>query len=332
MTITVLALLITLAMVAACIVLTRGISALHRGSGNGPGQDHDLMEVAFLNGGPSRTVDAALAAMCADGRLAVGRPGVASALSSVAHDPVERAVLAELAAAPNGALHTLRHAVMRNAAVQDIGDSLAHRGLMIPPRTSRKWRTGSITLLLACVLGLPVAIVVSVVVTFTPFIFMVLPALVLGLVCGAVNAGRAAHRITPAGRAAAAAYAVSHADRTGAGHLVAVHGLRALPDPLLRKRLRKAARQTPGGTRTTRSTPSSPDSANSTTYAAAAVLWCAGSASGKSSCGSSSSDSGSGSGGSSCSGGSGGSSCGSSGGGGGSSCGSSSGSSCGSSS
>ncbi|OEJ29300.1 hypothetical protein AR457_08160 [Streptomyces agglomeratus] len=318
---TVLTLLIVSAVVAACVVLTRSVSALHDGRGGGPAPAHDLMEVAFLNGGPARVVDTALTTMYADGRLAIGGPGIVSARSTVAHDPVERAVLAELAAAPNGALHTLRHAVMLSAPVQEIGDGLAFRGLMVPPGAGRGRRNGSIALLVACFAGLPATLVASVVSAATGhftvlFPVLVLPALIAGIICGSVNAGRAGARVTPAGRAAAGRFALAHPDDGRPGRLVAVHGLRALPDPVLQDQLRTAARLTPRVSRTATRVPA-PDSTGS--YAAAAMVWCAGSAPGHSGCGS---DSGSGSGGSGCSGG--GSGCGS----GGSGCGSSSGSSC----
>ncbi|MGW7053028.1 TIGR04222 domain-containing membrane protein [Streptomyces sp. NPDC054887] len=342
MTMTVVALLITSAVVASCVVLLRGVSALHRSADGGPAPTLDLMEAAFLNGGPSRAVDVALTTMYCDGRLAIGGPGIASARSAVAHDPVERAVLTGLAAAPNGALHHLRHAVMRDAAVQEIGDSLAFRGLMVPPGAGRGLRTGGTILALLCVVGLPFTGVAAGVAGFAGqpvgvFLALVLPSLLAGVICGSVGATRAGARVTPAGRAAATAYAVAYAYWTGPGHLVAVQGLRALPDPVLQDQLRTAARLTPGRPRTTGGVPSA--GADQTSYAAAAMVWCAGSVSGHSSCGSSG-DGGSGRGGSSCGSGSG-SSCGS---GSGSSCssgsssssscssGSSSGSSCGSSS
>ncbi|WP_274563373.1 TIGR04222 domain-containing membrane protein [Streptomyces spiramyceticus] len=320
---TVLALLITLAVVVASVVLTRGVTAIRRSAaGAGGGAVQDVMEAAFLNGGPSRTVDTALAAMHQDGRLAIGGPGIVSARSTVTRDPVERAVLHELAAAPNGALHTLRHAVMRNSAVQEVGDSLAFRGLMVPPHAGHNWRTRSHILTLACVLGFPAAVVVSFVEdSGIPFVVKILPALILGIASGAGNASRAAARVTPAGRAAAAAYRIAHAYRTDAGHLVALGGLRALPDPDLYAQLQAAARQTPRS-RTTRAGTTSSTSDSSMYAAAGVVVWCASSGPGGSSCGSSGDsgsgyDSGSGSGGSSCSGSS------------GSSCSSSSGSSCG---
>ncbi|MFG3404971.1 TIGR04222 domain-containing membrane protein [Streptomyces sp. NPDC048142] len=97
---------------------------------------HDLYEAAFLNGGPARVVDTALAALHADGRLVVGGPGIVGARRARANDLVERAVFQELAAAPSGALHGLRDAVMRHPAVQEIGDGLA------AGCSCRPWRAG----------------------------------------------------------------------------------------------------------------------------------------------------------------------------------------------
>ncbi|MFD5101215.1 TIGR04222 domain-containing membrane protein, partial [Streptomyces albidochromogenes] len=186
---TVLAVLITLAVAATCVALTRGVSTLHRGAGPGDTRALDLMEIAFLNGGPSRAVDTALTTMYFDGRLAIGGPGIASPRSAVAHDPVERAVLAELAAAPNGALHTLRYAVMANPAVQEIGDGLAFRGLMVPPGAGRAWRAGGTVLAMLCLVGLPAAFVAAVTASFAGasvgvFLALVLPTLITGLVFG----------------------------------------------------------------------------------------------------------------------------------------------------
>ncbi|WP_406422705.1 TIGR04222 domain-containing membrane protein [Streptomyces sp. NBC_00842] len=90
------ALLVTPAVAVSSTLLIVGPSNARRGPG---GPAHDLYEVAFLNGGPGRVVDTALAAMQTDGRLAVGGPGIVSVQRPVAHDPVERAVLQEHAAA-----------------------------------------------------------------------------------------------------------------------------------------------------------------------------------------------------------------------------------------
>lgn len=316
----VLALILTLVVAVSSTLLIRGLSRARRGPG---GPVHDLSEVAFLNGGPGRVVDTALAAMQADGRLLVGGPGIVAVQRPVAHDPVERAVLQEQAAAPTGALHTLRDAVMRHAAVQEIGDGLAARGLLAAPGATRTWRRWGTAQGLLCLLGFPVAFVLTLVQLAAvdgdtgsafPFFLKAFPALVAGTVIGFACATAARSRITGAGRAAAAAYRIAQAYRTDPAHLVATVGPRALPDPELRMHLMSAALTRPASRRR----PSHHTSDSSGLLLAPAV-WCAGARPGGGGCGSSSGGSGGGSG-SSCNSGT---SCGS-----GSSC--SSGSSCGS--
>ncbi|MEW2491343.1 TIGR04222 domain-containing membrane protein [Streptomyces sp. NPDC048411] len=335
------ALLVTLAVAVSSTLLIVGLSHARRGPG---GPAHDLYEVAFLNGGPGRVVDTALAAMQTDGRLAVGGPGIVSVQRPVAHDPVERAVLQEHAAAPSGALHALQNAVMRHPAVQEIGDGLAARGLLAAPEATVKWRRWGLFQGLGCLLAIPVSFAVTVsqfMAEFDepdfslPFIVKVLPALFIGSPTGLICAGVARARITKAGRRAAEQYRDAHAYTAEPAHLVANLGLRALPDPVLRAQLAAAARmRTAGGTRPM--SPSHSSSGSSNNDHVVATVWCAGSGGSGSGCGSSSGTPG---GGSSCGGGSGcggssGSSCGGSGGSGcsSSSCSSSSGSSCGGSS
>ncbi|MFD3723958.1 TIGR04222 domain-containing membrane protein [Streptomyces sp. NPDC058671] len=316
--------------VGITLVVTRVVRT-RRGPG---GPVHDRYEVAFLTGGPARVVDTALAALQADGRLAVGGPGIVAVVRPVAHDPVERAVFQAHAAAPHGALHHLRLAVMRHPAVQEVGDALAARGLVVPPATRRTtawWCAG---------LGLSVFVLVPVSVVLTavgfavtpglsvPFVFSVLPALLAcgltALVCGAVS-GR---QVTSAGRNALFAYGRAYGHLTDAGHLVALHGLRALPDPVLREQILAAARFYGPVRRGRRPSPQFVADWGAADASGAVALWCAG----NSSCGGGGGSGGSGSCSSgSCSGG--GSGCGGGGGGGGgSSCSGSSGSSCSSSS
>lgn len=331
---------------AAAAGITLLIVRIARTRGGTGGPVHDRYEAAFLNGGPARVVDSALAALQSDGRLAVGGPGIVAVVRPVAHDPVERAVLQAHAAAPHGALHHLRMAVMRHPAVQEIGDGLAARGLVVDPaarRTTLRWCAG---IGLAALAMFPVSAVLTAVdlaVTAGPsfpFLLKVAPAVltagVTALVCGTI----AARQVTPAGRNAVFAYGRAHAHLADAGLLVALHGLRALPDPVLREQLVAAARvygpprRRGGGSR--RPVPHRYDSSDSGDDFAAAVVWCAGT----SACGGGGGGSGSSCSAGSCSSGScssgsssgGGSSCG----GGGSSCSgsssSSSGSSCSSSS
>ncbi|MEU2432431.1 TIGR04222 domain-containing membrane protein [Streptomyces sp. NPDC007861] len=324
----VLAVLVTLAVTVSSVLLVRGLAATRRSGPGGPA--HHLMEVAFLNGGPGRVADTALAAMASDGRLAVGWPGIATVQRPVAHDPVERAVLMEAAAAPSGALHTLRVAVMRNPAVQEIGDGLAARGLMVVPRSLRPWHIWAFTQTICSFLLFPFSIALTVVQflaldggggTPVPFVVKVLPAFFAGLVVGLVCMGKARGKVTAAGRRAAADYARAPAYAGDAGRVVALHGLRALVDGDLRAHLMAAA----GLARNSQARPAAHHGSGDAT-AAAVVVWCAssdpggGGSVGGGGCGGASC--GGGGGGSSCGGGSGGgSSCGGGGGGGGSGCG-----------
>ncbi|MGW1881333.1 TIGR04222 domain-containing membrane protein [Streptomyces sp. NPDC001970] len=299
----VLAVLVTIAVAVSSTLLIRGLSAARRRGTGGP--VHDLMEVAFLNGGPARVVDTALATMVSDGRLAVGGPGIVAVVRPAANDPVERAVLQEAAAAPHGALHTMRLAVMRSPAVQEIGDALAARGLMIEPRALGTWRRWAVTQTVCLFLMLPVSIVLTVVQYVTlegdagipvPFIVKFLPVFFVGLIIGIVCTTKASRKVTEAGRRAAAEYRAAHVYAADAGNRVALGGLRALPDPVLQAQLVAAARLVRTGRARTSGGHGSDD------MFVPAVVWCA------------SSDAGSGgSGGGGC-GGAGGSTCGGSGG------------------
>lgn len=333
----VLALLVTVVVAVSSVALiVKAVSERARRPRPAPGLAlHDLYEAAFLNGGPARVVDTALSALHADGRLVVGGPGIVGARRAQANDPVERAVFQELAAAPNGALHVLREAVMRHPAVQEIGDGLAARGLLVSPVESRPLRRWAMIQGLACIAALPLSVVLTFVQFATedgpfPFVLMMLPPILIGGFSGLIVAATSDTRITKAGRRAALAFRNAYAYVVTPAHLVATRGLRALPDTVLQAQLAAAARLSrPRGQ-------SSAYVAGGTTAGVTAVavttVWCAGSGPGDSSCGGSSCG-GSGGGGSGCGSGSGcggsgsgGSSCGSSG---GSSCGSSGGSSCG---
>ncbi|MFJ2937174.1 TIGR04222 domain-containing membrane protein [Streptomyces sp. NPDC087219] len=338
--------LVALYHLAGITVITVLVTRVARTRGGPGGPVHDRYEAAFLNGGPARVVDTALSALQADGRLAIGGPGIVAVVRPVAYDPVERAVLQEHAAAPHGALHHLRMAVMRHPAVQEIGDGLAVRGLVVDPATRRATARWCGVAAVTTFVFFPVSIVLTVVDFATtldtdsgmpvPFIFKVAPILIATMVTAIVCGSLSARQITPAGRRAVLAYGRAHAHLTDAGLLVALHGLRALPDAVLREQLLAAARiygpprrRGRGGRRPVARHHYGGSGADDDF--AAATVWCAGT----SACGG-----GGGAGGGSCSGGGSGSSCssgscsggGSGCGGGGSSCSSSSGSSCSSSS
>ncbi|MFK0133191.1 TIGR04222 domain-containing membrane protein [Streptomyces rubiginosohelvolus] len=327
------ALLATLAVVVSSVLLVVK-AVVERSRRPSPGSGvalHDLYEVAFLNGGPARVVDTALTALHADGRLVVGGPGIVAVQRAQANDPVERAVLQELAAAPNGALHVLREAVMRHPAVQEVGDGLAARGLLVPPHRLRPLRRWGLTQGIACMIALPLSLLLTFVQFATddsldfsvPFIMKMLPAIVIGSFTGLIVANSSASRLTASGRHAAQSFRATYAYVVTPAHLVATLGLRALPDPVLQAQLTAAARLSAPRRRSSARVGGS--TATGVTAVGVTTVWCAASGPGGSSCGGSTGG-GSGSG---CGGGSGCSSGSGCGGGSGSSCGSSGGSSCG---
>lgn len=332
MTMNLLALLLTFGIVTSGVLLlsARARSGRrHPASGTPVYDDH---EAAFLNGGPARVVDTALTALHTDGRVVIGGPGIVSVLRPQAQDPVERAVLHELALAPNGALHLLRPAVMRHPAVQEIGDGLAARGLLARPEELRRRRRWGGVQSVVCLVLFPVSMIATFVQYAAldgyaempfPFVVKMLPAIFFGGVTGLVVAVGARARITEEGRAAAGAYRAARAAGGSPAQLVAAYGLRASADPALRDQLTAAARYRPPGGRSRSSSTGQYGSATAG-VALVPVVWCAGSSLGGGGCGSGSGSSCGGGSGSSCGGGSG-SSCG---GGGGTSCGGG-GSSCG---
>ncbi|MFE7139312.1 TIGR04222 domain-containing membrane protein [Streptomyces sp. NPDC057644] len=327
------ALLATLAVVVSSVLLVvKAVVERSRRPSPGPRPElHDLYEVAFLHGGPARVVDTALTALHADGRLVVGGPGIVAVQRAQANDPVERAVLQELAAAPNGALHSLREAVMRHPAVQEVGDGLAARGLLVPPHRLRPLRRWGLTQGIACMIALPLSLLLTFVQFATddsldfsvPFIMKMLPAIVIGSFTGLIVANSSAGRLTASGRHAAQTFRAAYAHVVTPAHLVATLGLRALPDPVFQAQLMAAARLSAPRRRSSSYVAGS--TATGVTAVGVATVWCAASGPGGSSCGGSTG----GGSGSSCGGGSGCSSGSGCGGGGGSSCGGSGGSSCG---
>ncbi|GGZ34830.1 hypothetical protein GCM10010387_31090 [Streptomyces inusitatus] len=241
---------------AALILRIRAIRRAELAAGLGQTVD-DPYDAAFLAGGPGRVVDTALAVMHLDGRIRIGGPGIVAAVAPTAdpaggpaaHDPVERAVLERLAVAPNGSLSQVRGAVMRSRAVQDIGDALAARGLMTPPKRRRRalsfW--GHLLSSLS-VLAIPVSIVVTVIGSGlaaspfgVPFILPLLPAIVLGLGVGSHAVGFADRRTTKPGRRALKAHGARYAEAGDPARLVATKGPSAVPDAALRPVLVAAA-------------------------------------------------------------------------------------------
>ncbi|MEU0276308.1 TIGR04222 domain-containing membrane protein [Streptomyces sp. NPDC006307] len=317
----------TLALVIVASVLVSSVVLLWGTLASRPrgftGDVQDWVEAAFLGGGPARVVDAAIAALHADGRLVVAGPGVVAVPRPVPRDAIERAVIDAYQAAPSGALYLVRSAAMRHPVVQEVGDDLAARGLLMPPGSGRLWRSWSVAQGMVCLLLLLAGIPVTLVQLMwrlvdddppLPLIVTVGPALAVGGVVALWCGRLAAARGTREGRAALTAYGRAHAHLGDPAHLVALRGARAIPDPGFRGQLAAAGRMYGSG-----GSGGGSSSAALLADGTPGGVWCGGSDPRRSSCGSST--------GSSCGGGSS-SSCGSSG---GSSCGSSSGASCGSS-
>lgn len=275
------------------VTLVVGVITLR--SRGGVSQVHDLMDVAFLGGGPGRVAETAIVAMHSDGRLGIGGPGVVAVYSTVAHNAVEQAVINEHALAPHGALHALRLAVMRSHAVQQVGDSLAARGLLVPARKTRLWVRWGLIQALLCLPVIPLSIILLIN-TGSASVIANVPLAIIGILSGIICAVTARRRLTGAGIKARLAFRVTHTHITAPAHQIAVDGHMALDDTLLREQL-TAAR----GMRAGRDFQPAPH------LAAATVVWCASAGFGDGGGG------GSGDGGG-C-GGSGGSGCGSSGGG-----------------
>ncbi|MBH5337500.1 TIGR04222 domain-containing membrane protein [Streptomyces pactum] len=263
----------------ATLAVALGTALSRSRSGAAGGRVHGVLEAAFLAGGPGRVADTVICRMHADGRVAVGEPGVLAVLRPVAGEPAEQALLDLHARFPTGALAPLRAALMRSAAVQQIGDRLAARGMLVPPAVGRRWNRAAKGLL-----GLAGLCAAATLLdgrlpgdvwpgdSGLPAFLAVLPGLVVATVVAAQCARVSRRRITRAGRLALAAYTrttsfatpgpdeppwrhrpdpVAGPVATGAGVVVALGGVTALDDPVLRDQLLgvhlpRAGRELPG--------------------------------------------------------------------------------------
>ncbi|MET8540949.1 TIGR04222 domain-containing membrane protein [Kitasatospora sp. NPDC004799] len=114
-----------------------------------PGRGLPLLDAAFLSGGPGRVFDTALVRMHLSEQAVVSRSGLVTLTGAKPYDAVDQAV--QEAVGPTGSreLAPLRRMVMRSAAVQEIGDRLADRGLLRRPERLRRARTARRLLWLA---------------------------------------------------------------------------------------------------------------------------------------------------------------------------------------
>ncbi|WP_086881587.1 TIGR04222 domain-containing membrane protein, partial [Streptomyces rhizosphaericus] len=247
--------LIYLVVAVSSAVLISGTVRARRREVSGPvyAQTHDLLEAAFLAGGPGRVADTVISAMYADGRLAIGGPGVVSVRQPIAHGPVEEELLRLCAISPHGGLKWLRRELMRSPVVQAIGDQLAGRGLMVRPDALRFWHRLARLQVGLCFAGTFLGIAMAINITDSdelPLILKIAPALFAGFLVGGICAGAGKRRLTAAGQRALATYrresgvGIRRARSVGqpavvpVAVVVALTGAAALADdPLLRAQL-----------------------------------------------------------------------------------------------
>ncbi|MFE7591121.1 TIGR04222 domain-containing membrane protein [Kitasatospora sp. NPDC057512] len=317
-----------------------------------PGRGLPLLDTAFLSGGPGRVFDTALVRMHMSEQAVISRSGLVTLTGAKPYDAVDKAI--QDAVGPTGSrqLGPLRRTVMRSAAVQEIGDRLADRGLMRRPERLRRARTARRLLWLALLPVVASAVAApllddGVAGHERPKLWIPVVLLIVGFV-SLLATPRVKSRITPAGQRQLSLMQgpwkpnAGVSPRLAGGALLgalALGGLAAagLGEPELEAAMlaastdeEEAVRQAvaANGSATSSSSSSSSSSCSSGSDGGSAA-WCGSSDSGSGSSGSSGSGCGSSSCGSSSSscGSSSSSSCGSS----SSSCGSSSSSSCGSS-
>ncbi|MFJ2865384.1 TIGR04222 domain-containing membrane protein [Kitasatospora sp. NPDC087314] len=169
-----------------------------------PGRGLPLMDTAFLSGGPGRVFDTALVRMHLAERAVVNRAGLVTLIGHKPYEAVDQAILEAVGPGGSRELAPLRRAVMRSAAVQEIGDRLADRGLMRRPERLRRARTARRLLWLA-LLGVVVFTVLAYVLddggagSDRPAVWIPLLLLFIGVVSLLVTPA-VEGRITPAGQ------------------------------------------------------------------------------------------------------------------------------------
>ncbi|MFI1016331.1 TIGR04222 domain-containing membrane protein [Streptomyces sp. NPDC020965] len=201
-------------------------------------RDYDAYSVAYLSGGPVRVVDAAISAMHADGRLAIGGPGIVSLNRPEAGDQVERAVVKRL---EDGwtRLNDLRHRLSHSGAVQAVGDRLATRGLLVRPGPARgtlvTWATTQgVLCLLALIAALAVILLGGVEGRAAePLIKIVVPALVVGTLIGFRIGRLSQRRISPPGESVLRRYRKERAGQPSPAWRVALQGPQGASSPTL---------------------------------------------------------------------------------------------------
>ncbi|MBP0449960.1 TIGR04222 domain-containing membrane protein [Kitasatospora sp. RG8] len=167
-----------------------------------PGRGLPLLDTAFLSGGPGRVFDTAFVRMHQSGRVVVNRDGLVTLTGGRPYDSVEEAIIEALGPTGQRELAPLRRAVMRSAAVQKLGDGLAHRGLLRNPVLLRRAKVARRPLwlaLLVVVLSTVLAYVLDNGEADRPALWIPAVLLIVGL-ASVIVSWPLKGRITPAGR------------------------------------------------------------------------------------------------------------------------------------
>lgn len=227
----------------------------------------DLMEAAFLAGGPGRVADTVLYAMRADGRLRISRDGCVRVVTPVGRTPVERALLTLCGSGgpvdsplggtlagpgPGRSLRTLRTSLTLSSSVLEIGDGLSRRGLLRQAaEQDDRWHFAARLHKGVCagVLALTLLSFASAPDPGAGPLLAAGTALLPASVLGEVLAPR--HCLTREGSAALAELerhtprAAPAGDGPRAASVLALRGTSSLPDRELRAQLAEAARPAP---------------------------------------------------------------------------------------
>ena len=219
------------------------------GDGADPGQEElDLTATAYLAGGPDRVVDLTLLNMAWRGRLHLAHTGWTTVVRPVVHSELERSVIAAIG--PEGQCRTteLRRELAGSRALDELAERLARFGLAVPAEVrdavgdavTEVTRATLATLLLFCA-GLAVRPLAPV--GHSDGQVAAWFALPLVLTTGTLLMARI--DVYPRTRwAAPAGQSLLRGARSAQSlpAAVAVRGLRAVRDPLLRAALRATAR------------------------------------------------------------------------------------------
>jgi uncharacterized protein (TIGR04222 family) len=224
-----------------CLATVRAADAERATAAAHPGHELSLYETAFLSGGPARVADVTLVSMARGSRLLLAHTGWATVVDPVGEDDMERSVIGAIGPAGQSPIAPLRTATASGDAVRALAERLVAAGLAVPD-TARTTVAGAVRQVRAAAVAV-VALGAAAVLTpgrpdgqeLPVAVWFALP-LLLTLSCLAL----ARIEIHPYTRwAAPAGQRLLAALPEGPGGLlaVAVRGVRAVDDPMLRAAL-----------------------------------------------------------------------------------------------